>query len=246
MPKRKKSDTKSETPKLEVGHVGHSPDFESAKSAGPAGATVEELFATIRPPMRTPPLRLPGGVVKVKKLDPRAQVPQKGSDHSAAFDLYALEDADLKPGVVTKVRTGLSIALPAGYKGEIYSRSGLACKGVSVVNQPGKIDEDYRGEVIVLLRYDSPEFAKYVLVLQKALIKFTKDFVSSNQFTLDAANKNLRQTILTEKPFAAYHIQAGDRIAQFEIQVVEPLLFVEVDELPITTRGEGGLGSTGR
>lgn len=90
--------------------------------------------------------------LKVKRLHPDARLPEKKSKCAAAFDLFALEDVLVQRGKVALVRTGISIEVPPGYKGEVYSRSGLSAKqGVFVVNQPGKIDSDYRGEVFVIL-----------------------------------------------------------------------------------------------
>jgi len=91
-------------------------------------------------------------ILKVKKMHEDAVLPKKKSAGAAAFDLFALEDAIVTGGSVTKVRTGISIEAPQGYKGEIYSRSGLAAKqGIFVINQPGKIDSDYRGEIFIIL-----------------------------------------------------------------------------------------------
>ena len=89
--------------------------------------------------------------VKFKKLIPAAKIPTKATPGSAAYDLYAIESVSITPGVTVSVRTGLSIEIPEGWKGEIYSRSGLAYVGVVVSNSPGKIDSDYRGEIKVLL-----------------------------------------------------------------------------------------------
>jgi len=89
--------------------------------------------------------------VKFKRLHPKAKIPTKATSRSAAYDLYAIENAYIPPGVTLGVCIGLSIEIPKGWKGEIYSRSGLASDGVVVSNSPGKIDSDYRGEIKVLL-----------------------------------------------------------------------------------------------
>jgi len=76
------------------------------------------------------------------------------TEHSAGMDLYAdiAEDITLKPGGRALVPTGLSIALPDGFEAQIRPRSGLALKhGISLVNSPGTIDSDYRGEIGVIL-----------------------------------------------------------------------------------------------
>ena len=68
------------------------------------------------------------------------------------MDLVSAVDLTLPPGGRASVPTGLSVAIPAGFEGQVRPRSGLAIKhGVTVVNAPGTIDSDYRGEVCVLL-----------------------------------------------------------------------------------------------
>jgi len=95
--------------------------------------------------------------VKFKKLDSLAKTPTKATPGSAAYDLYAVENAFIPPGITLGVRTGLSIEIPEGWKGDIYSRSGLAFEGLVVSNSPGKIDADYRGEIKVLLHNNRNE-----------------------------------------------------------------------------------------
>jgi dUTP pyrophosphatase len=76
------------------------------------------------------------------------------TSHSAGMDLYAdlAADAFLQPGSRLLVPTGIAIALPEGYEAQIRPRSGLALKhGISLVNSPGTIDADYRGEIGVIL-----------------------------------------------------------------------------------------------
>ena len=83
-----------------------------------------------------------------------AQLPKYMSDGAAGMDLAASLDADvtIAPGKRALVGTGLAIALPRGYEAQVRPRSGLAAKhGVTVLNAPGTIDEDYRGEIKVIL-----------------------------------------------------------------------------------------------
>ena len=89
--------------------------------------------------------------VRYTKLHPDAQVPHRASDGAAAYDLYSMENVYIPPGETTVVSTGIAIQIPKGWKGEIYSRSGLAARGILVANSPGKIDSDYRGEIKVIL-----------------------------------------------------------------------------------------------
>jgi len=81
-------------------------------------------------------------------------LPAYATAQSAGLDLMAAVDADviLAPGERSLVPTGLAIALPPGYEAQVRPRSGLALKnGVTVLNSPGTIDADYRGEVGVIL-----------------------------------------------------------------------------------------------
>lgn len=80
--------------------------------------------------------------------------PRYRSKHAAGADLQAavLEDLVLKPGHRELIPTGLRIELPEGFEAQIRPRSGLAVKqGITIVNTPGTIDSDYRGEIKVLL-----------------------------------------------------------------------------------------------
>jgi len=140
--------------------------------------------------------------IKFKRLDFAATIPHKATPGAAAYDLYAIEDAYVAPGVTVLVRTGICMELPPGWKGEIYSRSGLASQGLVVANSPGKIDADYRGEIKVAL--------------------------------LNTRNEGITG------------IEAGTRIAQFEINPVHDIEFEEVEELAVSQRGSSGFGSTGR
>jgi dUTP pyrophosphatase len=94
--------------------------------------------------------------VKLSALDHAVglSLPTYATEQSAGMDLSAaLEEAFvLEPGDRALIPTGLSIALPAGYEAQVRPRSGLALKhGVTVLNSPGTIDADYRGEIKVLL-----------------------------------------------------------------------------------------------
>lgn len=131
-------------------------------------------------------------------------LPSYQTPHAAGLDLIASENLLLEPGKRGSVGTGLSIALPVGYEAQIRPRSGLALKfGVTLLNSPGTIDADYRGEIRLIL------------------INFGED------------------------PF---DVQRGDRIAQMIVAPVARVEWEEVidAELPISIRGKGGFGSTGR
>ena len=93
--------------------------------------------------------------IKIKKLDNKVKnLPKYATDGSAGFDLEARTDSNIiiKPHEIKLIKTGLSFELPNGYEGQIRSRSGLALKsGIFVINSPGTLDSDYRGEVCVIL-----------------------------------------------------------------------------------------------
>jgi dUTP diphosphatase len=90
----------------------------------------------------------------VRMLRPDAQVPEYKSNGAAGMDLVAAVDAPIEvaPGARAAVGTGLALAIPDGWEGQVRPRSGLAReRGLTVLNAPGTIDSDYRGEVVVLL-----------------------------------------------------------------------------------------------
>ena len=100
--------------------------------------------------------------VAIKRL-PHAEglpLPAYETAGAAGMDLRAADAVTLKPGARALVATGLSIALPEGYEAQVRPRSGLAVKhGVTVLNAPGTIDCDYRGEVKVpLINHGTEDF----------------------------------------------------------------------------------------
>lgn len=130
-------------------------------------------------------------------------LPTYATAQSAGMDLRANIDTPitLHPMERRLIPTGLHIALPVGFEAQIRPRSGLALKhGITVLNTPGTVDADYRGEIMVLLINFSQE-----------------DFV----------------------------INDGERIAQMVIARHEQAEFLQVEELDVTERGEGGYGHTG-
>jgi dUTP pyrophosphatase len=102
--------------------------------------------------------------IKIMQLPHGKGVPlPKYMSHAASgMDLYAAVEADvtLKPGERKLIPTGFKMALPKGYEAQVRPRSGLAIKnGISVLNTPGTIDEDYRGEVgVILINHSNEDF----------------------------------------------------------------------------------------
>lgn len=92
--------------------------------------------------------------IAYQKLHPAAKEPQRMSTGAAGYDLYACVQQDMKiaPGKRGAVPTGIAVSIPQGFEAQIRPRSGLALKlGLGVLNSPGTIDSDYRGEIRVIL-----------------------------------------------------------------------------------------------
>jgi dUTP pyrophosphatase len=133
-------------------------------------------------------------------------LPTYQSKGAAGLDLVAALDMQhpliLAPGARALVPTGLVIELPRGYEAQVRPRSGLALNyGITVLNSPGTIDSDYRGEVGV---------------------------------------------VLANLGHAPFEIRRGERIAQLVVLPVVQAELVEVTQVSITPRGDGGFGSTGK
>ncbi|MGV0432587.1 dUTP diphosphatase [Corynebacterium sp. 20_84] len=92
------------------------------------------------------------GPIPLKRLDPELPVPKRAHRGDAGVDLHSAEDLTIAPGERALVKTGIALALPLGTVGLIHPRSGLAAKhGITIVNAPGTVDADYRGELMVCL-----------------------------------------------------------------------------------------------
>ena len=96
-----------------------------------------------------------------KKLKDNAITPTKGSKYAAGLDLYSCIDREelwIPAHETVKIGTGIAVAIPNGYFGAIYARSGIATKqGLRPANCVGVVDSDYRGQVIVALHNDTEE-----------------------------------------------------------------------------------------
>ena len=142
--------------------------------------------------------------VLIKKLDPTVEIPSYKTKGASGMDLMAFikQPIKLPPKSSCLVPTGLSVAFSEEYEIQIRPRSGLAAKNnISILNTPGTIDSDYRGEIkIILFNHGNSEFV----------------------------------------------INNKDRIAQMVLMPVHKIDLEEVENLPDTSRGEGGFGSTGK
>ena len=88
--------------------------------------------------------------IGIAKLEPDAITPTQGSEQAAGWDLYALEETTVKKFQSSMIRTGIAVAIPHGWEGQIRCRSSLGKKGMIMPNGLGTIDSDYRGELMVL------------------------------------------------------------------------------------------------
>lgn len=154
--------------------------------------------------------------IRVKRVNPDAQIPTKAHPSDAAYDLCSMEDVTLRPGEWKMVGCGLAFAIPVGYCGMVYPRSGLGCKGLVLKNGTGVIDANYRGEIMLPLMNNNPMHVRRGV---------TYAYIQNNKDTI--------------------RVHKGDRVAQMRIELVPDTTLTEVDELDETDRGDGGFGSTG-
>lgn len=145
---------------------------------------------------------LPPIKIKFKRLHPEAVLPRYQTTGSSGADVYSIEEVEIPAGQVRLVSLGFAVSMPEGVEIQIRPRSGLAIKNqITVLNTPGTVDSDFRGEMKVVL------------------VNFSQE---------------------------SFLVKKGERIAQIVVSYVPRTTYVEVDELDITDRGEGGFGSTGR
>jgi dUTP pyrophosphatase len=127
------------------------------------------------------------------RLSEAARQPSRAHDGDAGFDLHAAEDALIGPGERASVGTGIALAIPEGHAGLVLPRSGLAARhGIGVVNAPGLIDPEYRGEVrVLLLNTDLNEPFEVGVgdrIAQLLIVRFETPELSE-QLTLDATGR---------------------------------------------------------
>jgi dUTP pyrophosphatase len=101
--------------------------------------------------------------VRIKRVRPAASIPCYQTEHAAGVDLHAALEAPftLHPGERALVPTGIALEIPPGFEGQVRPRSGLALRhGIALVNAPGTIDADYRGEVgVILINHGTEPFS---------------------------------------------------------------------------------------
>ena len=163
-------------------------------------------------------------VIKFKRVNPDAPIPTKAHTSDAAYDLCAMEDVTLAPGEWKMVGSGIACAIPEGWCGMVYPRSGLGCKGLVLKNTVGVIDSAYRGEIKIPLFNNNPT---HTWIHRKGPVFGTE------------------VTELIANDDGVIHVRKGDRVAQMRIEMVPDTTLVEVDELDTTERNKGGFGSSG-
>lgn len=99
--------------------------------------------------------------IEVENLHPQAVIPRYQTAGSAGFDLHSVTETIIKPAEWALLQTGIAFAIPQGFEIQIRSRSGLALHhGIVVLNSPGTIDSDYRGEIgVILANHSKKDFA---------------------------------------------------------------------------------------
>lgn len=124
-------------------------------------------------------------IICFKKLTDDAIIPEYKSREAAGFDISSNEDFILEPNTFKTVKTGLAIEIPCGYELQVRSRSGLASKhGISVLNSPGTVDSDYRGEIkIILINHGSNviRFQKGDRIAQGVINKLPKVLIKESK-----------------------------------------------------------------
>ena len=132
--------------------------------------------------------------LQVKKLAPDAILPTRGSVDSAGLDLYALGAARISSGARGIISTGISVALPSGTFGALSIRSGHARKhGLTIVNSPGIIDADYRGEIMAIVLNTSQK--PYVIEHGERFCQLViQEYVHTDVVEVDELDETVRDT----------------------------------------------------
>ncbi len=100
--------------------------------------------------------------IRIKKISALARIPEKMSSLAAGYDLYSANPQEIiiKKNEIKMIPTGIALSIPPGYEAQVRPRSGLAFKhGIGILNSPGTIDADYRGEVrVILFNFGTEDF----------------------------------------------------------------------------------------
>lgn len=180
--------------------------------------------------------------VYFEKIHEDAVIPKYAHPGDAGVDLVAVEDTIIAPGETVLVKTGLKMAMDPGIEAQIRPRSGIASKTkLRVVNTPGTIDSNYRGEVMVAIENTSIDF---VLIADELGIVYTEGNAVSELYPVGKDDPEFK---FKKNANGSYIIRKGDRIAQMIITKVCDMIPQEVDDINEfdSERGDGGFGSSG-
>ena len=124
--------------------------------------------------------------IRIKKLIPDAIIPTYASSGSSGADLYSIIDTDIAPKTFSLIPTGIAIEMPEGLEAQIRPRSGIALQhGVTILNSPGTIDSDYRGEIKIILI----NFGDGIFKVRKGMRIAQMVFTSVEQVKFEDAKK---------------------------------------------------------
>ena len=186
-------------------------------------------------------------LIKVKKLSEDAILPFYSREGDAAFDIVSAEHHLISPQATSPIGTGLAFEIPAGYEVEIVPRSGISLNTpLRVSNSPGTIDENYRGEVKIIMTNSIQQLHFYASTADgQARLNTKCDYVinlKGERVYLADLPVKLEEDMI---PYPTFFITKGDKIAQGKLRPVIKADFEVVDELSDTNRGENGFGSSG-
>ena len=152
-------------------------------------------------------------------------VPEYANENDAGLDIRANEDMDIYPGETKLIRTGIKVAIPAGFELQVRPRSGLSLKtSIRIANAPGTVDASFRGELgIIVENNESP------------IKDIAFHYGETGRIYIDGILKG-----------SVIHIEKGDRIAQLVLSKIYKANFTKIDNiLEIEGNRGGGFGSTG-
>lgn len=161
--------------------------------------------------------------IRVKRVNPDADIPQYAYTGDAGVDLQVMEDVTLYPGETVTVGCGLAFAIPRGWVGLIVPRSSMGCRGLELKNTVGVIDSGYRDEVRLPLYNNNPTHTTGRIKVKEGVIEAR--VVPNHQGSVS--------------------VSKGERVAQMLFVRVGEATIVEADALDETERGSKGFGSSG-
>ncbi len=190
-------------------------------------------------------------IVKIVRENDKIELPKYETSGAAGMDVRANITEPIVLGSLerTLVPTGLKIAIPEGYEVQVRPRSGLALKhGITLLNTPGTIDSDYRGELKVPtgLKIAIPEGYEVQVRPRSGLALKHGITLLNTPGTIDSDYRGELKVIIANMSKDSYTINPGERIGQLVLNKVEQIEWEVVETLDETERGAGGFGHTGK